>query len=73
MDGDGNLVPVLAAEIPTQQNGGLAKDGKSVTWKIKKNVTWHDGKPLTADDLVFTGSTPPTPPRPPSRSAATRT
>jgi peptide/nickel transport system substrate-binding protein len=52
-DAEGNLVAVLAAEIPTLQNGGLAKDGKSVTWKIKKNVQWHDGKPFTADDLVF--------------------
>ncbi len=52
-DPDGNLSPVLAAEIPTVQNGGLAKDGKSVVWKIKKGVQWHDGKPLTADDVVF--------------------
>ena len=35
------------------QNGGVAKDGKSVTWKLKKGVTWHDGKPFTADDVVF--------------------
>ena len=53
-DPDGNLSPVLAAEIPTVQNGGLARDGRSVTWRIKKGVTWHDGKPLTADDCVFT-------------------
>ena len=52
-DPDGNLSPVLAAEIPTVTNGGLAKDGKSVVWKIKKGVQWHDGKPLTADDVVF--------------------
>jgi peptide/nickel transport system substrate-binding protein len=52
-DADGNLVPILAAEIPTQQNGGLAADGKSVVWKLKKGVTWHDGKPFTADDVVF--------------------
>ena len=52
-DPDGNLAPVLAAEIPSVQNGGLAKDGKSVTWKLKRGVTWHDGKPVTADDLVF--------------------
>jgi len=31
----------------------VAKDGKSVTWKLKKNVAWHDGKPFTADDIVF--------------------
>jgi peptide/nickel transport system substrate-binding protein len=52
-DPDGQLYPVLAAEIPTVENGGLAKDGKSVTWKLKQGVTWHDGKPFTADDVVF--------------------
>ena len=53
-DPDGNLAPILAAEIPSLQNGGVAKDGKSVTWKLKKGVTWHDGKPFTADDCLFT-------------------
>ena len=50
---DGDLVPVLAAEIPTLDNGGLGEDGKSVTWKLKQGVKWHDGKPFTADDCVF--------------------
>ena len=40
--------------MPTLENGGVAKDGMSVTWKLKKNVQWHDGKPFTADDVVFT-------------------
>ena len=52
-DDDGNLVPILAAEIPSTKNGLLAADGTSVTWKIKPGVKWHDGQPLTADDLVF--------------------
>jgi peptide/nickel transport system substrate-binding protein len=52
-DPDGNLVPVLAAEIPDIENGGVAPDGKSVTWKLKKDVEWHDGQPFTADDVVF--------------------
>jgi peptide/nickel transport system substrate-binding protein len=52
-DPDGQLYPVLAAEIPDLENGGLAKDGMSVTWKLKKGVTWHDGKPFTAEDVVF--------------------
>ena len=52
-DPDGNLVPALAAEIPSLENGGLAKDGLSVTWKLKQGVKWHDGKPFTADDCVF--------------------
>ncbi len=52
-DADGHLNPILAAEIPSIQNGGLAADGKSVTWKLKPGVKWHDGKPFTADDVVF--------------------
>jgi len=52
-DPDGNMIPVLAAEVPTRENGGLAADGKSVTWKLKQGVKWHDGKPFTADDVVF--------------------
>ena len=52
-DADGNLVPSLAAEIPSLEGGTVAKDGKSVTWKLKQGVTWHDGKPFTADDVVF--------------------
>ncbi|WP_293813049.1 peptide ABC transporter substrate-binding protein [uncultured Bosea sp.] len=53
-DKEGNLIPCLAAEVPSRANGGLSADGLSVTWKIKQNVKWHDGKPLTADDVVFT-------------------
>lgn len=52
-DDEGNLLPVLAAEIPSRESGTLAADGKSVTWKLKPGVKWHDGKPVTADDLVF--------------------
>ena len=38
-DPEGNLVPILAAEIPTRDNGGLAADGMSVTWKLKQRRT----------------------------------
>ena len=55
-DADGNLVPILAAEVPSLANGGVSKDGKSITWKLKRNVQWHDGKPFTADDVVFTAA-----------------
>ena len=48
------LVPYLAAEIPTLENGGVAPDGMSVTWKLKEGVLWSDGTPFTADDVVFT-------------------
>ena len=51
---DGQMVPVLAELIPTAENGGLAADGKSVTWKLKPDVRWSDGKPFTAEDVAFT-------------------
>jgi len=52
-DIDGELRPVLAAEIPSRASGGVAADGRSVTWKLKRGVKWHDGQPFTADDLLF--------------------
>jgi len=51
---DGELVPILAVEIPSLENGGLARDGTTVTWRLKPGVVWHDGKPFTADDVIFT-------------------
>jgi peptide/nickel transport system substrate-binding protein len=50
---DATLAPVLADVVPTVENGGLARDGTWVVWRLKPGVTWHDGHPLTADDLVF--------------------
>jgi len=52
-DDEGFLMPVLAAEIPSLENGGVSKDGLSVTWKLKQGVKWHDGAPFTADDCIF--------------------
>lgn len=45
---------MLAAEVPTLNNGGLGEEGKSVTWKFKLRIKWHHGEPFTADDCVFT-------------------
>jgi peptide/nickel transport system substrate-binding protein len=52
-DPEGNLAPVLATEIPTVQSGTLARDLTWVTWRLKRNAVWHDGKPFTADDVIF--------------------
>ncbi|MEM9044055.1 MAG: peptide ABC transporter substrate-binding protein [Pseudomonadota bacterium] len=54
-DPAGNMLPTLAAEIPTLENGGIADDLKSITWKLKPGVVWSDGTPLTAADVVFSG------------------
>ncbi|MFN8481459.1 MAG: peptide ABC transporter substrate-binding protein [Anaerolineae bacterium] len=53
-DRQGRLTPFLAAEIPTLDNGGVAQDGMSVTWKLKRDIRWSDGQPFTADDVLFT-------------------
>lgn len=51
------VVPLLAASVPTVENGGvvLRKDGgMDVTWKLRPEVTWHDGTPHTSADVKFT-------------------
>ena len=53
-DADGRLVAFLAAEIPSLENGGVARDGRSVTWKLKEGIKWADGKLFSADDVLFT-------------------
>jgi peptide/nickel transport system substrate-binding protein len=55
-DVEGNLIPALAAEIPSRQNGGVSADGRTVIWKLKRGVKWHDGRDFTADDVVFTAA-----------------
>ena len=54
-DENGNMVPVLVDEIPTIENGGVASDLRSITWKLRKDIVWSDGSPLTAHDVVFSG------------------
>ena len=54
-DENGNMVPVLVEEIPTVENGGVASDLRSITYRIRKDVQWSDGTPLTAHDVVFSG------------------
>jgi peptide/nickel transport system substrate-binding protein len=51
---DGTLVPQLAAEVPSLENGGISKDGLSWKVKLRPNVVWHDGAPFTAEDVKYT-------------------
>jgi peptide/nickel transport system substrate-binding protein len=53
-DENGDLVPYLAADIPTLENGGISADLKTITWKLKDGLVWSDGTPVTAEDAVFT-------------------
>lgn len=51
---DGSLLPTLAAEVPTRENGGLSDDLTTVTLDLLEGVLWSDGEPFTADDVVWT-------------------
>ncbi|MCQ1853771.1 peptide ABC transporter substrate-binding protein [Neorhizobium galegae] len=53
-DPQGNLIPLLSAEIPTKENGGISSDMTTITWKLRPGVKWSDGSDLTAKDAVFT-------------------
>lgn len=48
------VVPELVTEIPTQANGGISPDGKTMTFHLRHGVVWSDGAPFNADDVVFT-------------------
>ncbi len=58
IDPDGNVYPELAVELPSIENGEVVQDEEggtmSVTWKMRQDVRWEDGKPVTADDVIFT-------------------
>ncbi len=53
IDGDGRLVPDVAAEVPTLANKGISADGLTITYHLRKGVKWQDGVSLTARDVVF--------------------
>jgi len=51
---DGSLVANLITELPSVENGLLAEDLTSVTYKLLPDVVWSDGTPFTAEDVRFT-------------------
>ncbi len=53
-DETGTLVPWLAEEVPTVENGGVSEDLTSITWKITPGLLWSDGTPFTSADVKFT-------------------
>jgi len=56
LDDKANYVPELALEVPTYQNGGISKDGLTLTYHLRPNVKWSDGYPFTSHDVAFTVS-----------------
>ncbi len=58
-DENNSYIPVLAKEIPTEENGLIVRndDGTvDMTWELHEGVYWHDGEELTSEDVCFTWS-----------------
>lgn len=53
-DAQHHQIPDLAATVPTLANGGIGKDGLTLTYHLRHGVRWHDGAPFTAKDVLFT-------------------
>lgn len=54
LNGNGSLIPDLATVVPSLENGGISRDGKTVTYHLRHGVTWHDGAPFSSADVAFT-------------------
>ena len=52
-DARGNTVPMLAAAVPTQANGGISADGLTITYRLRRDAYWSDGVPVTAHDVAW--------------------
>jgi peptide/nickel transport system substrate-binding protein len=52
LDDHGNVIPVLAARVPSAENGDISKDGLTVTYHLRRGVKWSDGKPFGAQDVI---------------------
>lgn len=53
-DHSGTMVPYLAQDIPTLNNGGVGADLTTITWILRDGLLWSDGTAVSADDVVFT-------------------
>ncbi|MBC5814947.1 MAG: peptide ABC transporter substrate-binding protein, partial [Candidatus Eremiobacteraeota bacterium] len=55
-DARGNPVPILVKTVPSQQNGGISKDGLTVTYHLRPGIRWSDGIALTSEDVKWSWS-----------------
>jgi peptide/nickel transport system substrate-binding protein len=53
-DDAGNYVPEMALTVPTLQNGGISRDGRTIVLHLRHGMQWQDGAPLDGRDLRFT-------------------
>jgi peptide/nickel transport system substrate-binding protein len=48
-----DLIPHLALEVPTLENGGVSEDGLTYTFTLRPDVKFHDGADLNAEAAVM--------------------
>ncbi len=53
VDQQGREVPMLAAQVPALDNGGISQDGLTLTYHLRHNVLWQDGVRFTSADVKF--------------------
>ncbi len=49
----GETVPMLAKLVPTKANGGISADGLTITYHLRPDARWSDGKPVSSEDVLF--------------------
>ncbi len=47
------MIPLLATKVPSRENGLISADGRTYTIEIRKGVKFHDGTPLTVEDVKW--------------------
>src|SRR5580698_4641859 len=52
-DDGGRMIGDAAIEPPTLRNGGISRDGLTITYHLRPGLRFADGKPLTAADCVW--------------------
>jgi peptide/nickel transport system substrate-binding protein len=53
-DDQNNAFPNLVTEIPSNENGGISADGRTITLRLRDDIVWSDGVPITSADFKFT-------------------
>jgi peptide/nickel transport system substrate-binding protein len=54
LDARGRPVPELLTVVPTLENGGISRDGRTLVYHLRPNARWSDGVPVSARDVLFT-------------------
>lgn len=52
-DANNRPIPELATAVPTLANGGISRDGRTITYHLRRDAKWSDGVPFTSDDVRF--------------------